>query len=89
MEVEGARGGLKRKREESEAMSVVGQTKESKTGGPGLTCVGILPGLGHYDDESSDSESSDSSIEAPLNRTKFDLLGRQLVLEAKETKQAS
>ncbi|KAJ8928210.1 hypothetical protein NQ314_019274 [Rhamnusium bicolor] len=46
----------------------------------GLRCVAILPGLGHYEDSSSDS--SDSEIESSPN-SKIDILGRKI--ERKET----
>ncbi|GJQ85095.1 hypothetical protein Trydic_g15782 [Trypoxylus dichotomus] len=41
-------------------------TKEVKTSNVGLTCIGILPGLGHYEDSSSDA-SSDSDQEDEID----------------------
>lgn len=47
----------------------------------GLTCIGILPGLGHYNDSSSDN-SSDSEIDT--GPSKIDLLGRKIQKKQKE-----
>lgn len=44
----------------------------------GLQCVAILPGLGCYEDSSSDERSSDSEIETKL---KIDLLGRKIQIK--------
>ncbi|KAF5304790.1 hypothetical protein FQR65_LT07807 [Abscondita terminalis] len=54
----------------------------------GLTCVGILPGLGYYEESSSDECSSDSDDDSAVESTKvakFDLIGRKIVTKAKET----
>lgn len=46
----------------------------------GLKCIGILPGLGSYYDDSSDSDcSSDSEIEH--GHVKYDLLGRKIQIK--------
>lgn len=45
----------------------------------GMKCIGILPGLGSYDDSSdSDCSSSDSDHEHDTCHTKYDLLGRKI-----------
>lgn len=43
----------------------------------GLKCVAILPGLGFYEDSSSDENSSDSEIEVSSIK-KIDILGRKI-----------
>ncbi|XP_018571248.1 protein FAM192A [Anoplophora glabripennis] len=43
----------------------------------GLKCVAILPGLGFYEDSSSDENSSDSEIEINICK-KVDILGRKI-----------
>lgn len=45
----------------------------------GLKCVGILPGLGHYDNSSTDTSDSDSEPEDNCCKVKRDLLGRAIV----------
>ncbi|KAJ8924375.1 hypothetical protein NQ315_007171 [Exocentrus adspersus] len=49
----------------------------------GLKCVGILPGLGCYENSSSDENSSESDIEISSVK-KIDILGRKIV-EKKES----
>lgn len=43
----------------------------------GLKCVAILPGLGFYENSSSDECSSDSEIES--KQCRIDMLGRKIV----------
>ena len=45
---------------------------------PGLKCIGILPGLGSYDD-SSDSDRSSSDSEHGFHNVKYDLVGRKIL----------
>ncbi|KAF5304682.1 hypothetical protein FQA39_LY09459 [Lamprigera yunnana] len=52
----------------------------------GLTCVGILPGLGYYEESSSeDTSDSDEMVMPNENSPKFDLIGRKIVARSKET----
>lgn len=44
----------------------------------GLKCIGILPGLGSYDNSSDSDCSSDTDQEPEQNSCKFDLLGRKI-----------
>lgn len=46
---------------------------------PGMKCIGILPGLGSYDDSSESDCSSESEHEHDCN--KYDLLGRKITCE--------
>lgn len=46
----------------------------------GLTCIGILPGLGYYNDSSSDS--SDIENESPV-KIQTDILGRKIIKKEK------
>ncbi|KAK5647247.1 hypothetical protein RI129_002139 [Pyrocoelia pectoralis] len=60
--------------------------EEAKTN-TGLTCIGILPGLGCYADSSSDecSSNSDDDIEESCKKPiKYDLIGRKIVEKDKE-----
>lgn len=58
-----------------------GKESDSK---PGLTCIGILPGLGYYNDTSSEEDSSDSDYESPV-KEQMDMLGRKLAKKEKES----
>jgi hypothetical protein len=49
----------------------------------GLKCVAILPGLGCYNESTSDENSSDSEVEH--SSSKMDILGRKIVNKAKES----
>lgn len=42
----------------------------------GLKCIGILPGLGTYEDSSDSDCSSDTDQETEPNPIKYDMLGR-------------
>lgn len=44
----------------------------------GLKCVGILPGLGTYEDSSDSDCSSDTDQEAEPCPSKYDILGRKI-----------
>lgn len=56
------------------------ESAAKKVTSPGLKCIGILPGLGSYYDDSSDSDcsSSDSEHEHESCSTKYDLFGRKV-----------
>ncbi|XP_030763421.1 PSME3-interacting protein [Sitophilus oryzae] len=47
--------------------------------GSALKCVAILPGLGCYDDSSSDEDSSASDNSEIESRSRMDLLGRKII----------
>ncbi|KAK6630064.1 hypothetical protein RUM44_005462 [Polyplax serrata] len=49
----------------------------------GLTCVGILPGLGSYVETSDDSDHSSSASEGNDDK-KYDLAGRRIVYKSKQ-----
>lgn len=49
-----------------------------------LTCIGILPGLGCYNDSSSDEDSSDSEAETQVSAV-MDILGRKIQKKDKES----
>ncbi|XP_003700761.1 PSME3-interacting protein isoform X2 [Megachile rotundata] len=52
----------------------------------GMECIGILPGLGSYEDSSDSDCSSDTDQDPEPNHSKYDLLGRKIeVLKDKET----
>lgn len=53
------------------------QSKFSDTGS--MKCIGILPGLGSYEDSSDSECSSDTDQDPEPNHTKYDLLGRKIV----------
>lgn len=53
----------------------------------GMKCIGILPGLGSYDDSSDSDCSSDTDQDPELNQSKYDLLGRKI--EAPKDKEKS
>lgn len=74
--------------ENTEKISKSTSNNKTFNGNIGLTCVGILPGLGHYEESSSDECSSDSDEETSMQSTnvpKFDLIGRKIVEKNKET----
>lgn len=51
----------------------------------GLKCIGILPGLGTYDNSSDSDCSSDTDQETEPNPSIYDMLGRKIkVLKEKE-----
>ncbi|XP_076752660.1 PSME3-interacting protein isoform X1 [Xylocopa sonorina] len=51
----------------------------------GMKCIGILPGLGPYEDSSDCECSSDTDQDPEPNPTKYDLLGRKIkTLKVKE-----
>ncbi|OAD53667.1 hypothetical protein WN48_09634 [Eufriesea mexicana] len=51
----------------------------------GMKCIGILPGLGSYDDSSDSECSSDTDQDPEPNHSKYDLLGRKIeILKDKE-----
>ncbi|KAI4500684.1 hypothetical protein M0802_004276 [Mischocyttarus mexicanus] len=45
----------------------------------GMKCIGILPGLGSYDDSSDSDCSSDTDQDPESIQSKYDLLGREIV----------
>lgn len=53
------------------------EIKYSDTGS--MKCIGILPGLGSYDDSSDSECSSDTDQDPEPSHTKYDLLGRKIV----------
>ncbi|KAF2903113.1 hypothetical protein ILUMI_03074 [Ignelater luminosus] len=56
----------------------------------GLTCIAILPGLGYYEESSSDECSSSSDQDSSFqNCSQHDLLGRKIVKKDKETRKYS
>ena len=54
----------------------------------GLKCIGILPGLGTYDNSSDSDCSSDTDQEMEPNPTVYDMLGRKIKI-LKEEKEKS
>lgn len=51
----------------------------------GMKCIGILPGLGTYEDSSDSECSSDTDEDPEPNHSKYDLLGRKIkILKDKE-----
>lgn len=56
--------------------SCLSNTTISHTGG--MKCIGILPGLGSYDDSTDSDCSSDTDYDPELNQSKYDLLGRKI-----------
>ncbi|KOC70681.1 hypothetical protein WH47_03697, partial [Habropoda laboriosa] len=50
----------------------------SETGG--MKCIGILPGLGSYEDSSDSDCSSDTDQDPEPNHSKYDLLGRKIIM---------
>lgn len=59
------------------------EPQESPEEKAGLKCVAILPGLGCYNETTSDENSSDSEIEQ--SPSKMDILGRKIVHKAKQS----
>lgn len=55
----------------------------------GLKCIGILPGLGSYDDSSDSVSSSDTDQDPEPNHSKYDLLGRKIEPPALNDKEKS
>lgn len=51
-----------------------------------MKCIGILPGMGSYDDSSDTDCSSCSDQDDRRGKTHFDLLGRKVVLQEKDVK---
>lgn len=50
-----------------------------------MKCIGILPGLGSYEDSSDSECSSDTDQDPEPNHSKYDLLGRKIkILKDKE-----
>lgn len=50
----------------------------------GMKCIGILPGLGSYEDSSDSECSSDTDQDPEPNHSKYDLLGREIKLVKEE-----
>ncbi|XP_076231434.1 PSME3-interacting protein isoform X2 [Calliopsis andreniformis] len=50
----------------------------------GMKCIGILPGLGPYEDSSDSDCSSDTDQDPEPNHSKYDLLGREIKIENEE-----
>ncbi|XP_029038878.1 PSME3-interacting protein isoform X1 [Osmia bicornis bicornis] len=62
------------------------QNKNVVSLGSGMKCIGILPGLGSYEDSSDSDCSSDTDQDPEPNHSKYDLLGRKIeVSKDKET----
>ncbi|KAI4467136.1 nefa-interacting nuclear protein nip30 [Holotrichia oblita] len=58
--------------------------KDGKVSNAGLTCIGILPGLGCYDDSSSEASSDSDQEEEEIadksnQKVQIDLLGRKII----------
>ncbi|XP_022913734.1 PSME3-interacting protein [Onthophagus taurus] len=49
-----------------------------------LTCIGILPGLGCYNDSSSNASSDSDQDDSCLSNSAYDFLGRKLILKEKK-----
>ncbi|XP_072379766.1 PSME3-interacting protein [Diabrotica undecimpunctata] len=52
----------------------------------GLKCVAILPGIGCYQDSSSENDDSSDSDEEPTPCRRIDLLGRKIEIKEAESK---
>jgi len=66
--------------------SILNQVNISN-GYSGLKCIGILPGLGTYDNSSDSDCSSDTDQETEPNPSIYDMLGRKIkTLKEKEEK---
>lgn len=66
--------------------NLVNQINKSN-GYSGLKCIGILPGLGTYDNSSDSDCSSDTDQETEPNPSIYDMLGRKIkTLKDKEEK---
>lgn len=59
------------------------QNKDPHTLG-GMRCIGILPGLGSYEDSSDSDCSSDTDQDPEPKHSKYDLLGRKIEVKDKE-----
>lgn len=57
--------------------NILNQVNESN-GYSGLKCIGILPGLGTYDNSSDSDCSSDTDQETEPNPSIYDMLGRKI-----------
>ena len=92
-EANGNEKDTKRQKLESEENTQKTDSENVKTGdhssgkavvpNTGLQCVGILPGLGCYNESTSDENSSDSEVEHSSSR--MDMLGRKIVNKSKES----
>ncbi|CAK9821576.1 PSME3-interacting protein [Anthophora retusa] len=60
------------------------ETKDITGETGGMKCIGILPGLGSYEDSSDSDCSSDTDQDPEPNHLKYDLLGRKILLKDKE-----
>ncbi|EFA06689.1 PSME3-interacting protein [Tribolium castaneum] len=85
------KGVVVKKRKNSEAKEEKDEAKHRKiedektevVADSALKCVGILPGLGCYNESTSDENSSDSEVET--TSAKIDILGRKITKKEKET----
>lgn len=58
--------------------------------GSGLKCIGILPGLGTYEDSSDSDCTSDTDQETEPSPSKYDMLGRKIkIIEQLKDKEKS
>lgn len=57
--------------------NILNQVNKSN-GYSGLKCIGILPGLGTYDNSSDSDCSSDTDQETEPNPSIYDMLGRKI-----------
>ncbi|KAH0535539.1 PSME3-interacting protein isoform X1 [Cotesia glomerata] len=83
----GSSQGTKRKLSETDTNDD-SPKKEIKTAQPtsqsvGMKCIGILPGIGSYNDSSDTDCSSDSEAEY-ANPVKYDLLGRKIEIKSED-----
>ncbi|XP_078034324.1 PSME3-interacting protein [Augochlora pura] len=60
------------------------QTKTVVSDIGGMKCIGILPGLGSYEDSSGSDCSSDTDQDPEPNHSKYDLLGREIKVVKEE-----
>ncbi|XP_015433857.1 PREDICTED: protein FAM192A [Dufourea novaeangliae] len=63
-------------------VSLQNETVVSNMGG--MKCIGILPGLGSYDDSSDSDCSSDTDQDPEPKHSKYDLLGREIKIVKEE-----
>ena len=54
-----------------------------------MKCIGILPGLGSYEDSSDSDNSSNTDEEIDCGKKKYDILGRIICADVEEIKQAA
>lgn len=66
------------KKEELHTSSCEPEKDAPKHTNAGLKCIGILPGLGTYEDSSDSDCSSDTDQEAEPCPSKYDILGRKI-----------